>query len=80
MIPILYNSKETDFTHNGIGFLKDCISCVVTEERNGIYEAVMKYPVTGQLFSEIQADRIIKLKIRICSFFVFINQVNRLTG
>ncbi len=62
MIPILYNSKETDFTHNGIGFLKDCISCVVTEERNGIYEAVMKYPVTGQLFSEIQADRIIKLK------------------
>lgn len=62
MIPILYDSKETDFTRNGIGFLKDCISCTVTEERNGTYEATFKYPIAGWLFSEITTDRIVKLK------------------
>ena len=62
MIPILYNSKETDFTKNGIGFLKDCTSCKVTEERNGEYEAEFKYPITGSLYSEISVDRIVKLK------------------
>lgn len=62
MIPILYDNKETDFTKNGIGFLRDCTSCKVTEERNGEYEAEFKYPITGSLYSEISVDRIVKLK------------------
>lgn len=62
MIPILYDNKETDFAKNGIGFLKDCTSCKVTEERNGEYEAEFKYPITGSLYSEISVDRIVKLK------------------
>lgn len=62
MIPILYESTEKDFKCNGIGFLNDCISCAVTEERNGIYEAELKYPLTGRLYNEISVDRIIKVK------------------
>ncbi len=40
MIPIIYESSETDFISNGLGRLRDCMSCEVTEERNGIYECV----------------------------------------
>lgn len=54
MIPILFSENETDFTHNGIGRLVDCISCVVTEERNGIYELEMQYPISGKWFPELQ--------------------------
>ncbi len=59
MIPILYESGTTTFTTNGIGRLTDCISCRVTEERNGIFEAEFEYPITGQYYSEIQEGRII---------------------
>ena len=54
MKPILYNHSETSFTNNGLGRLADCISCVVTEERNGIYECQLTYPVTGEMYSKIQ--------------------------
>lgn len=59
MIPILYDSNETAFTSNGIGRLSDCISCTVTEERNGVYECEFEYPVTGVHFDEITLGRII---------------------
>ena len=38
MIPILFEKDETQFDNNGLGRLRDMISCIVTEERNGIYE------------------------------------------
>ena len=53
MIPILFNSNETQFTSNGIGRLVDCISCTVTEERNGIYELELQYPINGRHFSDL---------------------------
>lgn len=53
MIPILYSDTETTFTSNGIGRLRDCISCRVTEERNGKYECEFKYPVTGKRYADI---------------------------
>ena len=59
MIPILYESTETSFTSNGLGRLRDCISCVVTEERNGIYECDFEYPVDGTNYDRIQCGRII---------------------
>ena len=36
MIPILFPSTATDFSTRGLGPLSDCISCTVTEQRNGI--------------------------------------------
>ena len=62
MIPILYNSAETDFTRNGIGWLKDCTKCTSTEELNGIFECEFSYPITGNFYKEIVPDRIIKVK------------------
>lgn len=59
MIPILYESNETEFTSNGLGRLRDCISCEVTEERNGIYECEFEYPVTGLHYSDILLGRVI---------------------
>lgn len=59
MIPILYESTETAFTSNGIGRLSDCISCEVTEERNGEFEVEFQYPITGIHYEDIAEGRII---------------------
>lgn len=59
MIPILYASTETQFTSNGIGRLVDCLSCTVTEERNGIYECELVYPVNGRHFNALMQGGII---------------------
>ena len=45
MMPILYRADETEFDTYGIGMLSDCTFCEVTEERNGAFECVMKYPL-----------------------------------
>ena len=62
MIPILYDALEKDFSTNGIGLLTDAESCIVTEERNGIYELVLTYPAKGHLADHITEDMIIKAK------------------
>lgn len=62
MIPILFPPTATDFSTRGLGPLSDCISCTVTEQRNGIYELEMQYPLTGLHYADI-ADRSIILAI-----------------
>lgn len=62
MIPILYEKNETLFVDNGLGRLRDCISCTVTEERNGIYECDFEYPVDGAHFNDILCGRIIAVE------------------
>lgn len=47
MKPILYSADEKLFDSNGLGILNDAISCTVTQERNGMYELEMEYPVGG---------------------------------
>lgn len=59
MIPILFEATETSFATNGIARLRDCISCVVTEERNGVYECDFEYPIDGAHFEDIIPGRII---------------------
>ena len=62
MIPVLYKANSTNFDTFGIGVLKDCTSCEVTEERNGAYECILKYPITGTLYKEICTERLVKAK------------------
>ena len=62
MIPVLFKANAVDFSTYGIGVLADCISCEVTEERNGAYELVLQYPVTGRNYGELSSERIIKAK------------------
>ena len=53
MIPILYDKNEIAFVSNGLGRLVDCVSCEVTEERNGVYECEFVYPMTGRFYQEM---------------------------
>lgn len=62
MIPVLFEKDETAFLTKGIGVLADALSCTATEERNGIFEVSMTYPVDGVLYGELRNDRIILAK------------------
>lgn len=59
MIPILYAAGTTSFANNGLGRLSDCLSCIVTEERNGIFEVELRYPITGIHYADISENKII---------------------
>lgn len=59
MIPIIYESTEVAFASNGLGRLRDCIDCRVTEARNDVYELELKYPVDGRNYELIQPGRIV---------------------
>lgn len=62
MIPVLYDEEETVFTSFGIGPLAECTYCQVTEERNGAYELVLKYPSKGRMYPELISGRILKVR------------------
>lgn len=62
MIPVLYLPNAADFSSFGLGVLTDTISCEVTEERNGVFECLLKYPVSGQHYGLITKECIIKAK------------------
>lgn len=59
MIPIIYEPGETSFISNGLGRLRDCIDCRVTEGRNEVYECDFSYPVDGANYGLIQCGRTI---------------------
>lgn len=84
MIPILYNRDETRFITNGIGRLSDCTRFVVTEERNGIYEAEFDYPITGAHFDEIKVGKIVACthddKHDIQPFIIYARSIPDLNG
>lgn len=58
MKPILFDESATTFTTNGIGRL-DCISCKVTEERNGMYELEAVVAEGSQHYSDLGMSKII---------------------
>ena len=62
MIPVLYRANATAFDTYGIGVLKDCTSCEVTEERNGAFECQFKYPISGPMYKQITTERLVKAK------------------
>ena len=64
MYPILYEqiTAGTVPQHNGLGVLSDCISCYIEQTRNGAYELVIEYPLSGIHAEDIVARRVIKAK------------------
>lgn len=62
MIPVLYPPNATDFSTFGLGVLTDTVSCEVTEERNGVFECLLKYPISGQHYGLITKECIVKAK------------------
>lgn len=61
MKPILFAKNATSFTTNGLGRL-DCISCTVTEERNGMFELEMEIAESAEHASQIEMSSIIVAK------------------
>ena len=59
MIPILFDQSEKEFSSGGLGFLADCTSCIVSQERNGIFECEFTYPITGPKYDLIKEKTII---------------------
>lgn len=55
MIPLLYDKTNTE----QYGALKDCIECLVTEERNGILEVALTYPNNNDLAQYLINENII---------------------
>lgn len=62
MYPILYNANEIDFTHNGLGLLKDSVKVVAIEELNGMFELHIEYDSEGFLVETIKEEMIVKAK------------------
>lgn len=65
MQPILYKSNTTkaEFeNNNGLGFFNQCTKCVVTEERNGLYELSMTILPTDRLSKAVAVGMFIKVK------------------
>ncbi len=62
MKPRIYKPTETDFSHNGLGVLKDCSKCEVTEIANGKYELELEYPLGTRFDEYFENDYQIKVK------------------
>lgn len=64
MYPILYEQVSTGVVpeHNGLGVLSDAVKCEIEQVRNGAYQLVMVYPITGIHAQELAQRRFIKAK------------------
>lgn len=60
MFPIVFAPNSQEFNSHGQGVLIDCLSCEVTEERNGIYELALTYPSSGHHADALVMDAVIK--------------------
>ena len=59
--PILYQSGETNFNHQGLGVLVDSISAVVSEDLNGKFELDLTYAYNNSLSKFLINGNIIKV-------------------
>ncbi len=59
----IYSSDEINFSNNGLGILKDILSCVVTEELNGRYDLELEYISNGQNSEYIVENNILKVPV-----------------
>ncbi|KEH95747.1 endopeptidase, partial [Clostridium botulinum C/D str. BKT12695] len=56
----VYDSKETNFEHNGLAVLDKCIRAEVQEELNGLYELELEYPIFDKKSNYLIKDNIVK--------------------
>ena len=57
------NATPSVPTNNGVGVLNDAISCKARHELNGEDEIVLQYPVSGELYSELELRALIVAKV-----------------
>lgn len=66
----LYSPNTEDFSDNGLGILKP-ISCIVTEEAGGQYEAELVLAADGELWQLIEAESIIRIPVPVMTLDAF---------
>lgn len=59
MNPILYAKGASDFSTNGKGRLSDAASVTWKQERNGIYDIEIEYPINGTHYAELAAGAVV---------------------
>lgn len=59
----VYKRDESNFEHNGLGVLKDVLSCTCTEVLNGKYDLELEYPISGFLIESLIEENIIKAPV-----------------
>ena len=59
----IYLNIETDFIHNGLGFLTDVLNASVTDNLNGDYSLYFEYKIDGQLSEYLKNENIVKCKV-----------------
>lgn len=59
---ILFKDSETLFRGIGLGILRDARVCTVEEGLNDTFEVKLEYPIIGNLYDELQLNRIIFCK------------------
>lgn len=57
---VLYDANTQSFQNNGIGILKDAISCYVSEELNSTYDLVLEYKLNGKYSDLLKKQNIIR--------------------
>lgn len=57
----LYSFNEIEFSHDGIGILKDVLSCIVERELNGMWFLNLEYPLLGDKSGYIKEHCILKV-------------------
>lgn len=57
----VYHSKETNFNHNGLSKLHECISCFIKEELNGLYELELEHPSNTKKAAYLKKWNILKV-------------------
>ena len=64
MLPLLYksNTAKNDFNNNGLGFVKNCTKCKVTEVSNGLYELELEMLTNDRLADSIAVSMFVKAK------------------
>lgn len=64
MLPLLYksNTAKNDFNNNGLGFVKNCTKCKVTEVRNGLYELELEMLINDRLANNIAVGMFLKVR------------------
>jgi phage minor structural protein len=58
----VYHSKETNFNHNGLSKLHECISCFIKEELNGLYELELEHPSNTKKAAHLKKWNILKVE------------------